>query len=158
MTDPIHRTVTVACDPPTAFRVFTREIATWWPTEQHSLHPGEVAEVVWEEHEGGKVYEVSTAGERGEWATVLTWQPPARFVIAWHVNPERAGTEMDVRFSAVAGGTLVELEHRGFDRVIDGAEMREGYAQGWELVLGRFASALPQPADPDTGDRAEVPA
>jgi hypothetical protein len=152
MTDTITRSLTVACDPTTAFRVFTREIGTWWPTEQHSLHPGAVAVVVWEEHEGGKVYEVSTEGERGDWATVLTWEPPTRFVLAWHVTPEHAGTEIDVRFSPVAAGTLVELEHRGFEGITDGAEMRESYSLGWPVVLGRFASALPQPADPETGE------
>ena len=152
MTSPITRTLTVTCDPETAFRVFTREIGTWWPTQEHSLRPDAVAEIVWEEREGGKVLEVSTDGTRAEWATVLTWQPPSRFVIAWHVNPERAGTEIDVRFSPVPGGTLVELEHRGFDRVTDGADMREAYSQGWGVVLGRYASALPQPDDPGSGD------
>lgn len=152
MTDPITRSLTVPCDPTTAFRVFTRDIGAWWPTEEHSLHPGAVAEIVWEEHEGGKVYEVSTGGARGDWATVLTWEPPTRLVLAWHVNPERAGTEIDVRFTPVTAGTLVELEHRGFDRIGDGAAMRAGYAQGWQHVLGRFASALPQPEDPTTDE------
>ena len=55
MTDTITRSLTVACDPTTAFRVFTREIGTWWPTEQHSLHPGAVAVVEWPDRLGAHV-------------------------------------------------------------------------------------------------------
>lgn len=47
MTDTITRSRTVVCGPVTAFGVCTREIGAWWPTEQHSLHPGAVAKVVW---------------------------------------------------------------------------------------------------------------
>lgn len=139
---PIVKTRTVGCDPERAFTVFTREVGTWWPTETHALHPGEVERVVWEEHVGGAVYEIATSGARGSWATVLTWEPPHRLVIAWQVNPERLGTEMEVRFTAVEGGTRVDVEHRGFERVADGEAMRTGYDTGWELVLARYAGAI----------------
>jgi len=46
-----------------------------------------------------------------------------------------------VRFSAVAGGTEVELVHTGWDRRPDGPEARAGYEGGWEYVLGFFAAA-----------------
>jgi hypothetical protein len=61
-------------------------------------------------------------------------------VIAWHVNPDRAGTEVEVRFSDEGGRTRVDLEHRGFENVAGGAEMRAGYDPGWDAVLARFVA------------------
>lgn len=139
-TTPIEKTVTLAIPPERAFTVFTREIGTWWPTDRHALHPGEVESVVWEEHEGGELYEIATTGARARWATVLRWEPPHRLVIAWQVNPDRLGTEVEVRFTEVDGGTRVDLEHRGFENVEDGGSMREGYGPGWGHVLERLAA------------------
>jgi uncharacterized protein YndB with AHSA1/START domain len=143
---PIVKSVHVACSPEHAFEVFTREVGSWWPLETHALHPGEVREVVWEEHEGGEVYEISTGGERAHWATVLAWEPPAGLTIAWQVAPEAvAPTEVEVRFVAEAGGTRVDLEHRYWERLgATGAAARENYGgdDGWETVLGRFVGRL----------------
>ncbi len=134
---PVTKTVHVACDIEHAFRVFTSEVGSWWPLDTHALHPGAVREVVWEEHEGGEVYEISTGGEKAHWATVLAWDPPARTVIAWHVNPDAAAaTEIEVRFSADGDGTRVDLEHRGWERLGDQAiETRGSYDGGWDSVL-----------------------
>jgi len=139
---PIEKSVTVECPPERAFTVFTREAGSWWPTDTHALHAGEVERLVWEEREGGAVYELATSGERADWATVLTWEPPHRLVIAWQVNAERLGSEVEVRFTAVEGGTRVDLEHRGFERVGGGAEMRESYDAGWGHVLDTFAARI----------------
>lgn len=140
--EPVVKTVTVGCPLERAFTVFTREIGTWWPTESHALHAGDVQEVVWEEREGGEVYEIATGGARGRWATVLQWEPPHRLVIAWQVNPERLGTEVEVRFTETPEGTRVDLEHRGFERLADGAAMRGNYDPGWDVVLGRLTDAF----------------
>jgi hypothetical protein len=137
----VVKVVTVSCPVERAFTVFTREVGSWWPTETHSLHPGEVEQVVWEETEGGAVYEIATSGERAQWATVLRWEPPHRVVIAWQVNPDRLGTEVEVRFTPDGDGTRVELEHRGWESLADGAEMRESYDTGWDHVLARLVGA-----------------
>ena len=139
---PVTKSVLVSCPVERAFTVFTREIGTWWPTEDHSLHPGEVEQVVWDEAEGGAIYEIATGGERSTWATVLRWEPPHRLVIAWQVDPERLGTEVEVRFSPDGDGTRVDLEHRGFENVVEGVEMRASYDPGWDHVLGRFTGSL----------------
>jgi uncharacterized protein YndB with AHSA1/START domain len=140
---PVVKTVTVNCSVERAFDVFTREIGSWWPTETHSLHPGEVESVTWEERLGGAVYELATNGERSQWATVLAWEPPHRFVISWEVSPERLGTEVEVRFAAEGGRTRVELEHRGWESLHeDGARMRASYAPGWGHVLGFYVTRL----------------
>ncbi len=99
-------------------------------------------EVIWEEHIGGEVYEVAASGERSRWATVLVWEPPRRLVVAWQVNPERLGLEVEVTFTGFAEGTLVDLEHRGFESLADGLAARASYDPGWDLVLGRLVARL----------------
>lgn len=139
--EPVVKSITVDCPVERAFTVFTREIGTWWPTDTHALHAGDVREVVWEAHAGGEVYEIATGGDRARWATVLRWEPPHRLVIAWQVDPDRLGTEVEVRFTETPGGTRVDLEHRGFEHVTDGATMRESYDPGWGAVLDRLTDA-----------------
>jgi hypothetical protein len=40
----------------------------------------------------------------------------------------------------VDGGTRVDLEHRGWEKLGErAAEARQGYSQGWESVLAGFA-------------------
>ena len=140
--EPIVKSVHVGCTPEHAFEVFTRDVGAWWPLDSHAIHVGAVREVVWEERAGGEVYEVSNDGEKAHWATVLTWEPPSRVVIAWHVNPQAAApTELDVSFLADGEGTRVEVEHRHWERLGDaGVAMRDGYQDGWDHVLGRFVA------------------
>jgi uncharacterized protein YndB with AHSA1/START domain len=136
--------VHVKCGVANAFEVFTRGIGSWWPLDQLALTPGEVEKVVWEEREGGEVYEISTSGARSHWATVLEWEPPSGFTIAWKVDPDAvAATEVEVRFTPDGDGTRVVLEHRHWDRLGAGAaEKRDNYGGGWEMVLGRYADSV----------------
>jgi uncharacterized protein YndB with AHSA1/START domain len=149
MIEPIRRTIAVRCDPATAFRVFTQEMGTWWPLDVHAraLERDDVKaeRIVVEGEPGGRIYEVLSDGSEGLWGTIETWEPPGRLVIAWKPNdrPEPP-TELEIRFTtADDGGTIVELEHRGWERLGDVAqEMRDSYAGGWPFVFGeRFAQA-----------------
>lgn len=138
----VRKTVTVECAVEEAFRVFTAGADSWWPVDTHSIHGERVREIVFEQHEGGSVYEVSEDGDRGHWATVLVWEPPDRLVLAWNIlEREPVATELEVRFVAEGSATRVDLEHRGWDAVPQGApEKRESYDSGWEHVLGCYAS------------------
>ena len=136
----VRKTVTVDCAVEEAFRVFTADAMSWWPVDSHSIS-GTVSEIVFEPHEGGEVYEVSSSGEKGHWATVVDWEPPTRLVLAWNIL-EREGdaTEVEVRFLPEGRGTRVELEHRGWERVTADAEAkRDDYDSGWGFVLGKLA-------------------
>jgi uncharacterized protein YndB with AHSA1/START domain len=139
----VRKTVTVGCSVEEAFRVFTAEATSWWPVETHSIHET-VREIVFEPREGGGVYEVSESGERGHWATVLTWEPPARLVLAWNIrNAEAEPTEVEVRFLPEGDATRVELEHRGWERLAErGAEKRGNYDSGWDAVLAPYVERL----------------
>ena len=136
----VRKSVTVDCAVEEAFRIFTADALSWWPVESHSIHQN-VSAIVFEPHEGGEVFEVSSDGERGHWATVVDWDPPKRLVLAWNIRrAEAEGTEVEIRFQPDGAGTRVELEHRGWERLADGAvEKRESYDSGWEFVLGRYA-------------------
>ena len=135
----VRKTVTVDCAVEEAFRIFTADAISWWPVESHSIHQS-VSEIVFEPREGGHVYEVAASGEKGHWATVLEWDPPSRLVLAWNIlNAEAEATEVEIRFLPEDGGTRVELEHRGWERLAKGgAEKRENYDTGWDFVLGEF--------------------
>jgi uncharacterized protein YndB with AHSA1/START domain len=146
--EPIRRSVTVRTDPERAFRLFTEEIGTWWPLETHSRAADEdrgakVEGVELQGRVGGLVLEHLSTGETLPWAEVLAWDPPNRLVLAWKPSSSpRPPTELEIRFTPVDGGTLVELEHRGWERLGEiAAEAREGYSSGWIPVLARFEEA-----------------
>ena len=125
-----------------AFRVFTDEIAAWWPVAGHSVEPDRVEAVVLEGRLGGRLYERWHDGGEADWGRVVAWEPPQRLVLAWKPNPERrAATEVEVRFVAVEPDhTRVELEHRGWERLGDlGPEARASYDGGWPGVLDSYA-------------------
>lgn len=132
----ITKSVTVDASVETAFETFTRRITSWWPTGSHRVF--DESAIVFEEQAGGRVYERAADGEEADWADVLVWEPPHRFVLRWRVNPNRGPTELEVRFSAEGDGTRVDLEHRGWDD----AEGRANYHTGWDPVLDRFVEAI----------------
>ncbi len=132
-----------------AFQVFTEDMGSWWPKSHHILE-GELAEMVVEARAGGRIYDVGTDGSTCQWARVLAYEPPERFVFSWDISldwkietdPERT-SEVEVRFLPEGDDrTRVELEHRRIDRHGDGWErMRDavGSPNGWLIGLQRFA-------------------
>jgi uncharacterized protein YndB with AHSA1/START domain len=132
----VRKTVTVDCSVEEAFRVFTADIRSWWPTGDHSLNGDKVQDVVFEEREGGEVYELTGDGQKGHWATVVAFEPPNRLVLSWEVDERSLGTEVEVRFAEDGAGTRVELEHRGWEA--EQADSRASYETGWDGVLARF--------------------
>lgn len=132
-----------------AFAVFTQEMASWWNPDHHIIE-APFAEMVFEPRVGGHIYDRGTDGSICRWATVLAYEPPLRLAFSWNIgldwklleDPART-SEVEVRFIAQGPDrTLVELEHRGFERLGDGWEgMRDavGSPGGWNDGLRRFA-------------------
>jgi uncharacterized protein YndB with AHSA1/START domain len=138
----VQKAVTVPRAPHDAFRLFVDDIARWWPLATHSVGREAATSVVFENGVGGRIVETYAGGRTAVWGTVTEWDPPTRVRFSWHPGTrEEEATEVEVRFSAVAGGTEVELVHTGWDRRPDGPEARAGYEGGWEYVLGFFAAA-----------------
>ena len=135
----VRKSVTVNCSQERAFDVYTAGISSWWPLETHSMGGERAVEAVFEPGVDGRLFERMAGGEEHEWAKVLVWEPPHRFVIDWHVNPDNPPTEVEVTFSAEGDRTRVDLEHRGWERFGDRASEASGsYNSGWESVLARF--------------------
>jgi uncharacterized protein YndB with AHSA1/START domain len=140
-TPPLLRSTTVAVPVEHAFDVFTRRIGDWWPLATHGCYGEETAGVAFE---GERLVERSTGGEEAVWGEVLAWEPPHRLVYTWHPGYAEGApaTEVEVRFRPSGASTVVELEHRGWERLGERAvEARTDYGSGWPTVLARFAAA-----------------
>ena len=135
----IKKTRSLSLDPATAFELFTTRMETWWPLPTHSIAADKASGIRFEGHVGGRVVEVAEDGTEHSWADVIAWDPPHRFVLAWHPSPEPvAATILEVRFEVTAdGGTKLVLEHRGWEEL--GAETGQAacdqYDPGWDGVL-----------------------
>ena len=148
----VRTSIVVDASQQLAFDVFTQDMGGWWPPDHHILE-GELAEMVFELREGGRIYDVGVDGSECQWARVLAFEPPERVVISWDItthwkletDPART-SEVEVRF--VAEGperTRVELEHRHLDRHGEGWQNMRGAVGspgGWQGGLQRFAEHL----------------
>ncbi|HJR45488.1 MAG TPA: SRPBCC family protein [Actinomycetota bacterium] len=147
--EPVVKTVRVDLGIEDAFRLFTAGMGTWWPLERHSIAVDSLEErvtadsLVFEEREGGRIYEVMSDGAEGTWGRVQAWEPPNRVVFSWKPNlTDGPYTEVEVRFTSIGAGSEVVLEHRGWEQFGDTAERyRNGYDSGWPGVLELFKTA-----------------
>jgi uncharacterized protein YndB with AHSA1/START domain len=141
--EPIHKSIVVNAPLEKAFRVFTGRIGEWWPLETHAVDPERAETAVIEGWEGGRLLERSADGTEHVWGTVLAWEPPRRIVYSWHPGrSEETSQEVEMRFTGEGRQTLVELEHRGWERLGEKAgETRPRYDEGWDFVLARYVEA-----------------
>lgn len=141
VTAPLVKQIDVPWTQERAFRRFTAEIGTWWPTEKFSIGMESIDAIVFEERAGGRVYEQLKNGDTAQWGTVLHWEAPRRFVMTWHPGRDvEDAQEVEVVFDAVADGTRVTLTMTGWDILGPAAaEGRAAYDGGWAVVLASFA-------------------
>jgi len=148
---PVRKTITVNASAERAFKVFTEGFDTWWPRSHH-IGKGALEKAIIETRLGGRCYGREADGTECPWGTVLVWEPPRRFVIAWQITPEwgyepdvTKSSEVEVQFTPQdGGGTRVDLEHRHFNRMgPGGATMRVGVdsAGGWGMLMEAFKAA-----------------
>lgn len=149
---PVRTSIVVEAPPERAFEAFTAEIGNWWPADKHLLR-SELAEMVFEPHVGGHIYDRGVDGSECRWARVLAYDPPTRLVFSWDItlqwqietDPARA-SEVEVRFVPEGPSrTRVELEHRALERHGEGWEgMRDavGSPNGWGDGLRSLAAYL----------------
>jgi uncharacterized protein YndB with AHSA1/START domain len=137
----IRKSVPVRCAPDKAFRIFTREIGRWWPLDKGFSYGGERAkEIFLDDRAGGRMYERLTDGTEFEIGRVTRCDPPHLILFTWKSPDWEAATEVEVRFSAAADGTRVELEHRGWEAGPKMGESGKRMARGWDAVLERYAT------------------
>jgi uncharacterized protein YndB with AHSA1/START domain len=136
----VRKAVEVDASPEDAFRVFTAEMASWWPLQTHSVARENAATCVFEDREGGRIYERTRDGDEILWGTVVVYEPPHRLAYRWHPGRgEETAQEVEMHFRAVGKRTRVEVEHRGWERYGEGLEEAlRSYDTGWDLVLGQW--------------------
>ncbi|MBA3529193.1 MAG: SRPBCC domain-containing protein [Propionibacteriaceae bacterium] len=135
----ITKLVEVACSPERAFDLFTASFGDWWPLTTHSVYGDEAASVVMGAGIGAAIIETSRSGEQAQWGTVTGWQPGQLLEFSWHPGlPLEEATDVRVTFESSSRGTLVTLEHSGWERRRDADSQRAQYEAGWIPVLDRF--------------------
>ena len=148
----VRKTVIVEAPQARAFAIFTEGMSTWWLMESHHIGEQVPEALVVEPRVGGRWFERAPDGVECDWGRVIGWEPPTRVLLGWHLNHEwkfdpnpETATEIEVRFVAEGPSrTLVELEHRGFERLGEaGATVSEavGSPGGWSGRLALYAEA-----------------
>jgi len=134
---PVRKTLTVPLSAERAFRLFTADIASWWPLATHSVGESKAETVIMEGRAGGRFYERAGDGGTAIWGEVRVWDPPRRLVYSWHPGRDAAtAQEVELRFTSEGNGARVELEHRGWVVLGDkAAATRESYDKGWNRVF-----------------------
>jgi uncharacterized protein YndB with AHSA1/START domain len=137
--------VTVDASPEAAFALFTQEIGFWWRRDTPYWNDrARGLSIRIEPGVGGRfieVYDLQT-GSGMEVGRVTAWEPGRRLGLTWSQVgwPAGATTDLEITFEpAEQGGTVVRLEHSGFERVPGAIDFIAGYDAGWKEVLGWFA-------------------
>jgi uncharacterized protein YndB with AHSA1/START domain len=141
--DPIRLDFHVACSPAHAFRLWAERTSLWWPAS-HTVSTDDDLAVIFEPRVGGRIFERTATGVEHDWGEILAWEPPQRLVYSWHLRVDRAdATEVEIRFEpAPEGGTRVEIEHRGWERLgAPAIPRRQGNYAGWGSLLPHFIEA-----------------
>jgi uncharacterized protein YndB with AHSA1/START domain len=142
---PVRKSIRVSASQDHAFEVFTARLGRWWPRKA-TVGKSPLKTAVIEPRLGGRWYELREDGSQTNVGKVLVWEPPQRFVVSWDFNsnwePDTTmSSEVEVRFIAEgADATLVELEHRKFERLgaEGGASLRKDVDGGWPGILERY--------------------
>ena len=143
MIEPIRIAFEVACPAPHAFEVWTTRIGQWWPPD-HTVTAEPDLTVVLERRPGGRIFERTHDGAEHDWGEVTVWDPPRRLAYLWHLRRDRAdATEVEIRFvDQGEATTLVEIEHRGWERLgAEGESWRDRNHGGWATLLPHFKAA-----------------
>lgn len=141
----VRKELVVRCRPELAFDVFTARMSDWWPLATHSVGAEEARSVTVEPEAGGRLYETCADGAEHLWGRVTHWDPPSGFDCTWHPGrDDTAATNLSLRFHPHDDGTLVVLDHLGWEILGDQAEeVRSGYDGGWQSVfLEQYAAAV----------------
>jgi hypothetical protein len=153
---PVRKSIRVRANAARAFKVFTDGLDSWWPRTHH-IGNSPMIKGVMEGRMGGRCYSQQADGTECQWGQILVWEPPTRFVMAWQVTPAwqfepdlSKCSEVEVKFTPYPdGSTLVELEHRYFERHgAGGGSMRDQVDQpgGWGGLMELYKTESEKPA------------
>jgi len=131
----IRKSIRVARAPEISFKVFCEEIGMWWP----GGFGGKDTRLAMETRVGGRFFEKRPDGTEYEIGRLTAYQPPQLVAFTWRAPSwENITTQVEIRFAADGNGTLIELEHRGWEQDAKIGEFRKNYDGGWETILGHY--------------------
>lgn len=137
----VSASVEVPVDPEAAFRLFTEHVDGWWRRGERygGIH---VLGHRFDGFVGGRFVELTVDGE-SELGVITCWEPPSRLGFTWRQGnwSDDELTYVEVSFRRSGTGTIVRLEHRGFELVKSDVGCDVGYERGWAELLGWFAEA-----------------
>lgn len=143
MIEPLRVSQQVDCSAAHAFDTWAHRFGTWWP-RSHLVAGDPDARVVLEPHDGGRIFERTSAGIEVDWGWVTAWHPPHRLAYRWHIRrrPEEA-TDVEVAFVPLGPTTCrIDIVHRGWDRLGDEARAwRDANRAGWGGLLPHVVAA-----------------
>jgi DNA-binding transcriptional ArsR family regulator/uncharacterized protein YndB with AHSA1/START domain len=142
----VSQSVEVPADPGAAFELYTAGINRWWRRDSWYWNDRERARGLRiEPFVGGRFVEVwdEASGEGFEIGRVRAWEPGRRVTYSWRQADWPPGEEMEIEvtFAPAAGGTLVTVNVRGWERLTGGEEIGRGYGEGAKELLGWYAEA-----------------
>jgi uncharacterized protein YndB with AHSA1/START domain len=139
----VRETVEVGASAEDAFVFFTSRMGEWWPLDKASYGGDRAKDIFLEPRVGGRFFERFVDGDELQNGTVVDCDPPNRIVFTWHTADWQGETEVEVTFIPIEGGTRVEVEHRGFDRVGPlGADVAAKFRGGWPGVMAAYANGI----------------
>ena len=144
MIQPLRISFRVDCPSEHAFEVWTRRIATWWPTS-HSVTGERDVQIILEPRLDGRIFERTSAGQEHDWGKITLWEPPHRLGYIWHLRQNRTdASDVEITFRPLnATTTQVEIEHRGWERLgAAGLAARDANQAGWSGLLAHFVAAV----------------
>lgn len=149
--EPVRKLIEVELTPPEAFQLFTSDMSGWWPATHH-IGSSPFVEIVVEPRAGGGWFEVGQDGSTCQWGSILEWDPPRKVVFAWGLQSDwkfspdlSKSSDVEVRFVPMGdSATLVEFEHRYFERHGEPAKIATAVEEGWNEVLGGFRTLAEQ--------------
>lgn len=123
----VEKTTHVPLSPADAFELFTKGMATWWPSTHGKL--------TIEPHKGGKLKD----GNK-DIGTVIAFDPDGYLAFTWAPD-ETEETIVTVAFTTTPYGCRVDLTH-GSDATLGDVTdaVSSSYLQGFDLVLGSFCT------------------
>jgi hypothetical protein len=146
---PVTRSLLVPLEPALAFDLFVRRLPEWWPLSTRSVWLERALACRVDARLGGRIIEEGPDGAIEHWGTFVRFNEASDILIDWHPGlPADSATQVEVHFRPAIGGTLVELEHRNWEKLgARGDFVRSLYANGWAPIFARFARFAA--SDPD---------
>ena len=144
MIAPLKISLVVQCSAQHAFDTWALRASAWWPrSATMSQAEGDLI-VVFEPHQGGRIFERTPSGTEISWGQVTVWEPPRRLGYLWHIATDPASaTDVEILFTELEGpATRVDIEHRGWERLGSrGPGWRDTNQGGWDGVLPAYEAA-----------------